>query len=483
MPRLLAIEWNDVEARLAVASRHGDQVVIEHAFAVPVRATTLADGQTAPDVVGSLAGVLAERGIGRLDTLVSVGRSNIELRQVSVPPAPDDEMPDLVRFQSMKEFTGLQEDWPLDFVAIDEAADQGRRVLAAAMDPAVARQIQQTCQAAGLKLRRMLLRPCAAASLLQRRAGAQVSQVRLLVDLLGDEADLTVMIGAKVVFLRTTRLPGDPLSEPGAAQALVGEMRRTVAAAQNQLDSRRVEGIVLCGAGPQHVALAKSFAHHMEVPAEVFDPFAGLKIEGDLKRGLPDHPGRFAPLLGMLWDELTGTSHAIDFLHPRRRREPISQRRIYVRAGLAATIVLLLGVSVIWVKTDNLDAEIQQLERQSQEYDSQLTAITKTEQTVAEMEKWQAGEVVWLEELRWLSDKFPTAQDAMLTQFQGSAGQKGTEAALEGVARSVDTVNSLEQSLCDKRHRVVGKDKTEDATQRPYTIRFRSSLNISAEGR
>lgn len=483
MPRLLAIEWNDEEARLAVASRHGDQLVIEHAFAVPMRTTTLPDGRTAPDLVGSLAGVLAERGIGRLETLVSVGRSHVELRQVAVPPAPDDELPDLVRFQSMKEFTGLQEDWPLDFVPIDEAADQPRRVLAAAMDPAVARQIQQTCQDAGLKARRMLLRPCAAASLLQRRTDVPASRVRLLVDLLGDEADLTVMIGSKVVFLRTTRLPGDPLAERGAAQALVGEIRRTVAAAQNQLDSRRVEEIVLCGAGPQHVALAKLFAEQMEVPAEVFDPFAGLKIEGELRRGLPDHPGRFAPLLGMLWDELTGAGHAVDFLHPRRRREPVSRRLIYVRAGLVATILVLLGMLVLWSKTDALDKAIEKALKSKQDYDSQLNTITKVEQTVAEMEKWQAGEVNWLEELRWLSETFPGAQEAMLTQFQGNAGQKGTEAALEGFARSVETVTALEQKLCDKRHRMVGKDKTEDATQKPYTIRFRSSLHISAEER
>ncbi len=483
MPRWLAIEWNDTESRLAVASRRGDQVVIEHAFSVPMRTATLADGQTVPDVIGSVASALADRGIGRLDTLVSVGRANVELRQVSLPPAPDEELPELVRFQSMKEFTGLQDDWPLDFLPIEDVAGQPRRVLAAAMDPALVRQVQQTCQEAGLKLRRMLLRPCAAASLLQRRTDAQAARVRLLVDLLGDEADLTVLIDRKVVFLRTTRLPGDPLAGLGPAQAMLSEIRRTMAAAQNQLDSRRVEEIVLCGVGPQHVALAELMTQQLAMPTEVFDPFAGLQVEGDLKRGLPDHPGRFAPLLGMLWDELKGTAHAIDFLHPRQRREPISRRRLYVRAGLGAAIVVLLGMVYLWSETGSLDADIRRLEKESLDYDAQLNSSAKTEQTVAEMEKWQAGEVVWLDELRWLSEKFPPAQEAMLTQFQGNVSQRTTEAAMEGLARSVDTITSLEQSLCDKKHRVVGKDKTEDATQRPYSLRFRSSLHFGAEGR
>ena len=37
MSQLLALEWNDREARAAVASRHGDRVVIEQAFAIPLQ--------------------------------------------------------------------------------------------------------------------------------------------------------------------------------------------------------------------------------------------------------------------------------------------------------------------------------------------------------------------------------------------------------------------------------------------------------------
>ena len=483
MARFLAIEWNDTEARLAVASSRGTQVAIEQAFTVALPAPTEGNGRAATDVGAAIAAAVAERGIGRLDTLVSVGRANIELRQVSVPPCPDEELPDLVRFQSMKEFTGLQEDWPLDFVPIDESAQQARRVLAAAIDPQVLQQIQQTCQSAGLKLRRMVLRPCAAASLLQRRTEPGAARIRLLIDLLGDEADLTVLIDRKVVFLRTMRLPGDPLTASESAQALLGEIRRTMAAAQNQLDSRRVESVVLCGARPKHATLADSMGQQLGMPAELFDPFAGLQLEGGLRQALPEHPGRFAPLLGMLWDEVAGSPHAIDFLHPRRRPAPASRRRLYVRAGLLAVLVLVSGLGYVWTEAAALDNEVRRLEKESLDFDAQLGPSAKTEQAVAEMEKWQAGEVVWLEELKWLSEKFPRAEEAMLTQFQGSTSQRGTEASLEGLARSVETVTAMEQKLCDTKHQVVGKDKGEDVSRRPYSLRFRSTLHVKAEGR
>ncbi|MBU1155951.1 MAG: 30S ribosomal protein S13, partial [Proteobacteria bacterium] len=53
------------------------------------------------------------------------------------------------------------------------------------------------------------------------------------------------------------------------------------------------------------------------------------KVEGDLRRSLPENADRFAPLLGALWDELEGTPHALDFLNPRHRPKPPSRRNTY----------------------------------------------------------------------------------------------------------------------------------------------------------
>ena len=466
MPRLLAIDWNETEARLAVGALRGEQIVVEHAFSVTLRAPENRE-HPAADVASQIAAALSARGIGRLETLVSIGRASIELRQLTVPPAPEEELPDLVRFQALREFTGLQEDWPLDYVPLDGGEGQPRRVLAAAIDSELVTHIRETCQQAGLKLRRLLLRPCAAASLLRRRTD-ETSQVRLLVDLLGDEADLTVLVDRNVVFLRTARLPGDPLALGEPAQAIVGEIRRTVAAAQNQLGNRRVETIVLCGSGPQHTLLADSIGQQLSTRVELFDPFAGLRLEGDLRRGLPEHPGRFTPLLGMLWDELTGTPHAFDFLHPRRRPEPPSRRRLYLRAALGALAVVLLAAGYVGAEFHALDAELLRLEKESQQWDTRLSGSGKIEQTVAELDKWLAGETIWLEELRWLSQTMPPATEAMLTQLQCASGPKGGELSLEGLARSVETITAMEQKLCDKTRHVVGKDKGEDTSRKPY---------------
>ena len=59
-------------------------------------------------------------------------------------------------------------------------------------------EIEVTCQSANLTPERLVLRPCAAASLLSRMHPADESKLRLLVDLLADEADLTVLAGDTV---------------------------------------------------------------------------------------------------------------------------------------------------------------------------------------------------------------------------------------------------------------------------------------------
>lgn len=469
MPRLLALEWNESEARVAVASAHGkDDVVIEQAFSVSLRPSQPGEDLPAVDVGQRLSVALAARRVGRMDTLIAIGRTNIELRQLTVPPAPPEELPDMVRFQALREFNAMQEDWLLDYVPIDDVPDQPCTVLAAAMGPEQVEQIQKTCHGAGLKPRRLVLRPCAAASLYCRHQTDGRPRVRLLVDLLSDEADLTVMIDRKVIFLRTARLVGDPLCDSDAAQALMAEFRRTMAAVQNQLGGRKVESIVLCGTGPQHSALAELIDQKLNTPAETFDPFAGLRLGGDLLSGVPEHPGRFAPLLGLLADELHGDPHAVDFFHPRRRPEPPSKSKAYLLAGLAAAVVLGGLVFGYWYMRNSLQTEIDSKMTEQASWKKRVDDLSSYKKMADEIDAWQGGDVVWLNELKWLSENFPPAKEAMVTDLVMSQTNQGTEMKLTVQAQSVDALSAAEDKLLDKTHHIVKQDRTAGTVRTTY---------------
>src|SRR5215469_10018670 len=227
MARLLALEWDNREVRVAVGSPRGSDALIEDAFVIPLQARS--EGAEAEQATAEqIAAALAERRVGRVTGLAAVGRAGIELKELTLPPAPDDELPDLVRFQAMREFHSLGEEWPLDFIPLSGPSGGPRKVLAASVSPDLVEQIRQTCSRAKITAERLVLRPCAAASLLTRARWETVSRVKLLVDLLAEDADLTVLVDNEVVFLRTVRLPHDVLS--GGQATLLGEIRRTVAA-------------------------------------------------------------------------------------------------------------------------------------------------------------------------------------------------------------------------------------------------------------
>lgn len=505
MAQVLALEWDASEARLVVASSRGERVVIEEAFSVALRPEPSQPDEAKADLGGSVAAALAARGISRVDTLVAVGRANVELRQLSLPAAPEEEMPELVRFQAMREFNEFDEDWLLDFVPIDlpsvghpgapPKAHEGepRSVLAAAIGPETVEQIRKACAPAGLNVTKMILRPCAAASLLGRarpsggarpaspRRDAGPTPLRLIVDLLPGEADLTAIIQRNVVFLRTCRLGGDPLEDTGHARALLGELRRTVAAAENQLGGRRVESIVLCGSGDSHAALAKLIEGELATPVELFDPFAGLTLSRPLRDALPENPGRFAPLLGMALAELERTGHAIDFLHPRRRAEPPSRRTKLVLAGVAVALLVVAFFGLRAWQRRSLTAEIKQLTNRSGSLEREVAAAKKALTAVEVIEKWTADDVVWLDELRRLSDDFPPAKEVMLTELTLGAGAQGGKMTLQGLAASAGAISRMEDRLRNPSRRVEDHGSSDDDSSRFYSRGFSTLVYVGPE--
>jgi len=480
MAQLLALEWDGFEARVAVAQRHGSDVMIEHSFAVSLLPRE--PGQTFADVnIGQrVAAALGARRIGRVETLVAVGRASIELRLLSLPAAPHEELPQMVRFQAMRQFAALGDDWPLDFVPVETSDDGSQSVLAAAISNELVSQIRATCGEAELQPRRLILRPLAAASLLRRRDAGGGHRVRLMVDLLTDEADLTVLVDRMVVLIRTVRLPGGPNS-PEQSSELLGEIRRTMAAAQNQLGGQRVQRVVLCGNGKEHAELKTQIEEGLSLTVELFDPFAGLRLSGELRSHPPDLPGRFAPLLGMLLDEASGAGHAIDFLHPRRK--PKAQSRapaLSLAAGVVALICLIVA-AVFGYQFVSLALQEASLTGQMQSLQTPEKAAKETQRDLAELEKWTAGDCIWLDELREMSDEFPPPEDAIVVQMRMASREQGGGGAIafEGHVRDSTVIDDMEESLRDERHGVGAGNREKNDSREGYQWRINETVIIS----
>ena len=298
-----------------------------------------------------------------------------------------------------------------------------------------------------------------------------------------DEADLTVLIGGQVVFLRTTRLGGDPLFEAEHARLLITEIRRTMAAAQNQLGGQKVGSIVVCGGGEDYAALAHAIEEDLGATAECFDPFEDLNVRRRLQRNLPDHPGRFTPLLGMVLDELEQKPHAIDLLNPRQLAKPPSRYKKFVPWAVAAVVLIVALFTYRQVQRSWLTSQINDLEAETEMLDEALVHGTKARKTLDKLEAWSATDVVWLDELRELSEEFPPAKQAMLTRLVLISSAPAGKMTLEGVTETAGALTPLTDELRDKKHRVKTFSESAADSGGYYGWKFKSSVGIQREER
>lgn len=487
MPRWLAFEWNDRELRAVVAVPRSDRLHIEHAFTVPLRdvlgsgnaSTTEEVAKPTGEEVGKcLAAALAARKVRRCEAFVTISRSLVELRQLSVPPVSDEDLPDVVRLQALREFTHVTEDWTIDYLSLDRDSTQPRNVLVAALAPQLLDQIRATCQVAQLQPRRLTLRPCGSAALARRCVPPEEGEIRLLVDLVGDEVDLAVAINDQLMFMRTARLMEDPLQGGPAAETLVGEIRRTLMAAQNQLGGGRANHLVLCGDTSAHRQLVGLLHERLDIPATSFDPFAPFGLDPELKEAFPEQPGQYTSLLGILAEEREKRAPAVDFLHPHRRPEPPSKKRQLAAIGIGAGLLLALGLGYGWWQLRNIDSQIASLRARQMQLEREIKAGAEVIQLAQGVRTWLSSQINWLDELKRLNEKIPPAQEVMLSKVSLAAGSRAGEITLEGFAASSQSVQKMEQALEDEHHRVVSKGKAEDDSQKPYTLRFGTSVVI-----
>jgi len=429
------------------------------------------------DVGPHLGALLRQLQVGRSEVLVGIGRTNIELRKLQLPPAPDEDLPDMVRFQAMRQFTTIAEDWPLDFVPLQKN-ESGLEVLAAALSPTVVQQIRTTCTSLELTPKCLVLRPFAAASLLTRARPAD-SRCSLVVDVLATEADLFVLSDGKVAFLRTVRLPDAEYGGPALVAALVGEVRRTIGAAQSQMSGRRIESIVVFANQDRHTELRATMSNQLSLPVDTVDPFSTVKVSGDIERRLPDEPGRFAPLLGMMLDEAAEAGHGIDFLHPRKRPEPKTQRTRNLAIAAAAVAVLCLFFGGIQWLLYQKDQEIKQLNESVTSMKKNVDVATKNERDLAELEKFMSGNIDWLSEFARLSSGAPPSKDFLINSVTVSVQENGgANVRIDGLVKSRDHLSQIENRLRQKGHRVISGDFLQDNTHPGYPWKFSQTLII-----
>lgn len=474
MAKRLAIDWDDTELRLVAAQSSGGGITVTDAAVIPIP-----EGR----VVETLREAVSARGLEKTETFVAIGRGKAELRELKLPAVPDDELPDMVRFQAIRSFASAGESAAVDFL-VTRRGEEGIEMIAAAIPQAKLDDVTKSCEDSGLALRRLALRPLTAAALyLAKHPGEQGETV--LIDLLASDAEIVIARDGKVVFVRTVRLPNASAARPAA---LAGELRRSLLACGSGDVDRRV---LLWGRPAVHTADVEMLREATGGNVQTLNPFDLVDLADGVEAALPQHVGRLAPLVGLLACDQSHADRLIDFLNPRKRIEKQTDyRKAVALVGAPIAVVALVG----WLIYSQMSERTREIARLTAEnaalkptVESAITSIDRVEK----VDQFLDGDVNWLSELRRIADAIPPAEELILTSINASSGSRGLTGPagsagtptikIEGHVTAAAVIDRLEESLRDEHRRVVGDGAKSRDSRDAYGWSFGETVFIDPQ--
>ncbi len=419
MSRVVAIEWDGREMRMVVGTVGGGSVTLEHILSQNISSVGSSDQMDLPQLTGIVKSLAAKAGVSGGEIIVGVPRSQVELRNILLPKADPDEMPDMVRFTALRQFANVGDTWPIDFapmpsnerssesVANGESVEM-QEVVAMTISPVTVTQIRKVCTDAGFTVTQIGLRPMASGTLAAMVANSPVASnsTVLLVDMLADEADMVVLEKGHVSFMRTVRLLASGDEQRGPLP--IGELRRTLIAAVNARPGLKIDRVILWSDPQAAESSVQAWQPNLDVPVEAINPLSLIELKRSVE--VTQDTGRFAPLIGMLLQRKLSlkaipANTFIDFLHPRKKIEKKKPIRQYVLAATAAT--LLFGTAIWWYRSAHqaLDDEIATLSDKYSKMEPSLKLASDNSKNWSKVERFLSGDIPWLDKLSFFSQQ------------------------------------------------------------------------------
>lgn len=476
MQRLIAIDCDMREFAYVQASVSGDRVTIDAANIVSLKSPDPERAVTVEDAAAQLQAALAKYKRSGVKALIGVDRNMIELFSITVPPSTDAELPEMVLNQLVSEQPSIAEESIVDFIPNPGDPAESRRITAAALPKSEAQRVNTICSAINLTPHRLLARPYETASLfLKKRATGGGDS--LLVNVIGDEVDLIIVDQIRPLFFRSVRLPGG-LGDEAAEQRVLDEIRRTLLVApQNVEVGQVIESVYVFGTSPDHERLVQQIAKDSTTKVQLIDPFEGFTVDEPLEN---QTSGRLVPLLGMLAEESMGALHSIDFANPRKAPPPPNRvRQIAIGVAVAAALFGSVGYYV-YETFAQLNEQQKKLSSELADLTSRIKKSADKKKMAEAIEDWNGTSVIWLDELRDLSAKFPPGQDLVIQRLAMSPSRGGRASiAFQGLARESKVVSRMESGLRDSRHEVQTPRIEERVLDKMYSWGFDTSISVA----
>ncbi len=465
--KVLCLDWDRRSLRFVVARVGRGRVQLEHAHSVRLGGVNPDE----PEAMGSfIKQTLKRHRVSFHKAIVDVPRDRVFIHLLGIPPTPENEVADIVRFQAMKELTFHIDDAELDHVVVarDEQG-QATEVLVAAVLKKTLDGLREVVQAAGLKLARVGLRPYA--NLVSVRHLPEIADKRtLFVDVGPTTTEIDVFCGQALRFSRAASVTVNPPDPSGSLSAsadsrilttadlersdqaldtsvntLLVEMTRTIQAFRATDPVAHLDQIVIAGGTGVESELARRAEQRFGYACELFDPTQPLGVAKKESAKLRE----FSAALGLAWGLSREGLLELDFLNPKR---PIPKKKIRIqRARLAGLTAAALAVSAAGYGFLQYQAGARQLQNIKESVASARADLKKQveiQTRIEELGDW-ALRASWPDELLRLTDSAVEPGKKMLVQQMTLDNRTAAIAIRQLRANHFDVPTEYERRLND----------------------------------
>jgi len=421
--QFVAIDFDGRSVRIVHARRTGKSTRIETLYTNPMPVGL--DGEDTEAMGGFLADSLEDfarntkAGLGRHGVLMSVPRRKAVLKPLVLPPGTKPaETASMVRFQVEKDLPFNGNEAVIDFTISShldpaesahngEQETEGISVLVGAVSGEVVEHYRQIAQAAGVRLRRLGLRPYANMKCVDACIRRSEDETVAAIHITGDETEINVLKGGSLAFCRSAviDIPPEEQQQAPAVNAVVREIVRSIHSYGSVQHHGDITAVLIAGGTGIEPQVLTQIEERLELHCELLAPAAALN--------LPDRrdASAYAAAIGLAIAH-QGRDLPFDFLNPKRpapKRNIRKMRAAAIAAGVAAVLLalFLLRSSYLGDKGRTL-AERRIREKELKDMTRGADALSKRTEAV---EAWIGARTRWLDHLMYISQVAPGCED------------------------------------------------------------------------
>ncbi len=482
MSDYLALDWETHQLSGLEASATRQGVTVRNAFVLkwPEHLDLDKDGEEAGRW---LKKQLAEKGISTRSVLLSLPRESVVVRRLTVPNAPDDELPALVQMQAATKSATPLDQLELDFLPQPPAsAEGGREVLMCTMPRKRTAKLRAILEGAGLELVSMGLSAVATAESIAREEkslGGAAEGTSLIIARHGQRVEITILQDQHVIFTHSTQIHSDDESSWGDESMVVAEVQRSMMSLHTQSGRLTFERAWLVGEEAEVADLAAAIEKRLKCETKAFQPHRAAGITnraGDW----PAPIAAFSGPVGALESSSDALVRKIDFLNPRKQRARRDMEKIRKWALIGTAAMLVIGaMGYRWWKVGDLKSEIAAKRVQVE----QLNKLVKGGQPVMSsaglVGEWEQKADKEMGQIGQLYSALPGTDLMYLVEYKLSPGPRNSVGQVYAVgrAKAEADVRELFSQLAERGIKVK-PSKTQQSPDSDYPVQFTLDLEL-----